>query len=168
MKISISRSRLLSLILVAILLGTLPSAILRLIQSGDPYLFTRRFFEDIWARLSGPGRLRFILQPTIATVLGVRDGWRDARTGSPPYLWSLVFHGEHRRQLLASAFASLRDIVAIAILLDLLSQAIIFRELRPGAALIVGPVLISIPYAVSRALAYRVWRGRGRHAAALR
>ena len=160
MKISNARSRILTLILVAILLGTLPSAIWRLIQSGDSYLFTRKFFEDVLARLTGPGRFRFILQPTIAILLGVRDGLEDARAGHAPFLWRLAFHGEHRWRLLQSSFAATRDIVTIAILLDLVSQALIFRELRPGAALVVGPVLIATPYVVARALTNRFWRAK--------
>ena len=38
------------------------------------------------ARLHGPGRLRFIFQPTVAVVLGARDGVKDARSGNPPFL----------------------------------------------------------------------------------
>jgi hypothetical protein len=91
MKISFSRSSLLTAIAIVILLSALPGAIRRVMQSGDPYLFTQRFFEDLWARLLGPGRLRFILQPTAAILLGVRDGKRDARIGRPPFLSGLVF-----------------------------------------------------------------------------
>ena len=101
------------------------------------------------ARLSGPGRLRFIVQPTVAILLGVRSGIRDAREGVPPFLWALAFHGKHRRELFRSAFVSIRDLVAIAILLDVISQFLIFHEVRPGAALLVGPVLITLPYVVS-------------------
>jgi hypothetical protein len=135
-----------------------------LLHTRDPYLFTRQFFDDILARLSGPGRLRFILQPTVAILLGARDGVKDARAGRAPFLWSLLFHREHRAQLLRSAFAATREIVAMAILLDLASQALIFREMRPGAALVVGPVLISMPYAAARALTNRFGKTRGTQA----
>jgi len=47
-------------------------------------------------------------------------------------------------------FASLREIIAIAILLDILSQFLIFREIHPGAAILLGPLLIGVPYALSR------------------
>src|SRR6267143_1548854 len=62
MKISFSRSAVLAAIAVVILVSALPGTIRRIIQSGDLYLFTRQFFLDLWARLSGPGRLRFIVQ----------------------------------------------------------------------------------------------------------
>jgi hypothetical protein len=153
---SISRGWILSAIVIALLLATLPGAIRRLVQTGDLYLFSQRFFEDIVARLSGPGRLRFILQPVMAILLGARDGVKDCRAGSPPFLWGLVFHGRRRTELLRSALISVRNLVAIAILLDVISQFLIFREIHPGAALLLGPVLISLPYALSRALTNRL------------
>ena len=156
MKIAFSRSSVLTAIAIVILLSALPGAIRRVIQSGDPYLFTRRFFEDIWARLSGPGRLRFILQPTTAVVLGMRDGKRDSRKGSPPFLLGLAFRPMHRRDLWRSAIASLRELVAIAIILDVISQILIFRSVHPGAALLLGPVLIATPYSLSRAFTNRI------------
>ena len=57
-------------------------------------------------------------------------------------------------------FASVRNLAAIAILLDVVSQFLIFREVHPGAALLLGPVLIAFPYALSRALTNRIARRR--------
>src|ERR1700751_227197 len=157
---SIPRSSLLSAVLyavvIAVLLAAVPGAIRRIVQTGDPYLFTERFFQDIVARLSRPGRLRFVVQPTVAIMLGVRSGIKDAQAGFAPFLWALAFHGIYRRKLLRSAFASIRNLVAVAILLDLISQFLIFHEVRPGAALLVGPVLITLPYALARALTNRI------------
>lgn len=153
----ISPSSILIGVVITIFAATLPTAILRLIHTADLYLFTDQFFQDILARLSGPGRLRFILQPTVAIVLGARSGAQDAQSGLPPFLWALALHAERRRELLRGALASTRNLVALAILLDLISQFLIFHEVRPGAALIVGPVLIAVPYAVSRALSNRIW-----------
>lgn len=160
MPMKLSRSSILNLVLVAALLGTLPAAAWRLWQSGDAYLLTENFFADLLARLSGPGRLRFLLQPLMAIWLGVRGGRQDARAGLPPFLWALIFHGEHRARMWREALASVRDLIALAILLDLVAQALIFHQVRPGAALIIGPPLILVPYALSRALANRVARRR--------
>jgi hypothetical protein len=145
-------------VVIALLLAALPGAIRKLIQSGDPYLFTTGFFQDILARLSGPGRLRFILQPIVAIFLGARSGVKDAQAGLPPFIWALCFHGEHRRELLKSMFVSIRDLAAVAILADIVSQFLIFHNVRPGAALVVGPVLITLPYALSRAVTNRLVR----------
>jgi len=157
---SISRRSILYAVVITLLLAALPSAIRTIIQTGDPYLFTEKFFQDILSRLSGPGRLRFIVQPTVAIILGVRSGMKDALAGVPPFLWALAFHRAHRRQLLRSAFASIRDLVAIAVLLDVISQFLIFHEVHPGAAVLVGPVLITLPYLVARAFTNRIARWR--------
>jgi hypothetical protein len=157
---SVTRSSILSALVVVIVLATLPSAIRRIVQTGDLYLFTRQFFEDIFARLSGTGRLRFIFQPTVAILLGSRDGLKDARMGLPYYLWALAFHGAHRREMLRTMLASVRELVAVAILLDIISQFLIFREIHPGAAILLGPVLIGIPYAVSRTLVNYIAKGK--------
>jgi hypothetical protein len=160
MKISISRSSVLTGTVVAALLVALPFAVWEFIQTGELYVLSHRFIPDIIARLHGPGRLRFILQPTFATILGVRDGAKDARAGNPPFLWGLVFHPADRAGLVRSGFASVRDLIAVAILIDVVAQFLIFRMVHPGAALLVGPVLIAFPYSSSRALANRIaqWR----------
>ncbi len=160
------REWILPIIVLAILLAFTPTALYRVIKTGDPYLFTNAFFGDMLARLHGPGRFRFILQPTVAILLGIRDGRKDARRGAPPFLWALIFHKELRPQLLKHMLTSVRNIVSIAILLDLISQYMIFHMVRPGAALILGPVLIALPYACSRALTNRIARRRGAGAAA--
>jgi hypothetical protein len=154
----ISVSWILSGVVIAILLAALPGAIVKIVQTGDIYLFTDHFFKDILARLSGPGRLRFILQPTVAIILGTRSGMKDASAGLPPFLWGLAFHGEHRRELLRSILTSTRNLVAVAVLLDLISQFVIFHEIHPGAAVIIGPVLIAVPYVLSRAFSNRIWQ----------
>src|SRR5438046_9649701 len=90
MKLSFSRSSILTALAIAILLAALPSAIARLVRTGDPYLLTQRFFEDMFARLSGVGCLRFILQPVAALLVGTRDGIKDSRARFPPCLARLV------------------------------------------------------------------------------
>jgi hypothetical protein len=168
MKISLSRSSILTVLAIAVLLAALPSAIGRLVRTGDPYLLTQQFFEDMLARLSGTGRLRFILQPVTALLIGMRDGIKDSRAGHPPFLLALVFQRAHRAHLLQSAFASVRDLVAIAIILDVIAQFIIFQEIHPGAALVLGPVLIAVPYSISRALANRIARRRSQQSPVIR
>jgi len=167
MKISFSRRSILAALAIAIILLTLPAAISRLLRTGDLYLFTRHFFEDMAARLSGPGRLRFILQPIAAALVCIRDGKKDARYGCPPFLLALAYSKTDKPNLLRNALASIRDLIAIAIILDLVSQFLIFREVHPGAALLMGPVLIAVPYAVSRALANRILRRRSQQAPAI-
>ena len=87
-------------------------------------------------------------------ILGMRSGIQDAHAGLSPFLWALAFDGARRRQLLRSVFASIRNLIAI--LLDIISQFLIFHEVHPGAALLVGLVLITLPYVLARALANRI------------
>jgi len=135
-----------------------PAALRRAFEQGELYLFTSLFFSDIAPRLSGPGRLRFLVQPLVAILLGIRDGRADARADRTPYLWALISRHGERRELLRSALASIVNVVLAAILCDAVSQWLIFRAVSPGAALVIGPVLISAPYAVARSLANRAGR----------
>jgi len=160
LKISISRSSLLTALVIVALAVALPFAVVEFIKTGEFYILSHRFMEDMLARLHGPGRLRFIFQPVAAIVLGARDGVKDARVGKRPFLWGLVFGRGSRRDLIRSALASVRNLVAVAILLDMVAQLLIFRMVHPGAALLFGPVLIALPYAIARALTNRIaiWR----------
>jgi hypothetical protein len=157
---SISRRMILPAIVIAVLLLSLPGSIHRFLETGDVYLFSARFFDDMLARLAGPGRLRFIFQPLVAITLGIRHGVKDAHRNIPPFLWALAFHGSHRTVLLKDAAFAVSNIVCLAILLEVISQLLIFKQVNPGAALILGPVLISLPYGSARGLANRVVRSR--------
>jgi hypothetical protein len=55
------------------------------------------------------------------------------------------------------------NLVLVGILLDAIFQWVILGVSHPGAALLVGPVLIGGPYAMARALANRVARLRALH-----
>jgi hypothetical protein len=146
----------LTTVAIIILLAALPSAIRRVTETGNLYLFTGQFFADIYARLSGAGRIRFILQPAMALFMGIRDGIRDSRIQNPPFLSALLLADSKRKELLHSALRSVRDLVALAVVLDVISQFLIFKRIHPGAALLVGPVLIAIPYVTSRGLTNRI------------
>jgi hypothetical protein len=143
-----------ALLIVALLLA-LPSSLRYAYQHGGFYLFSGAFLQDLPKRLTGPGRFRFVLQPVVATILGIRAGKADALAGRPPYILSLLTGSQHRTALLKEAFAHLSTLIAVAILLDCISQFLILRAVYPGAALVVGPVLIAIPYSLSRALSNR-------------
>jgi hypothetical protein len=143
---------------VLILLAALPSAIRDTLETGRVYLFSQQFLEELPQRLTGPGRLRFVVQPLIAIVLGWRGGLSDARSGRPAYLYGLLMGGENRKELLRSGFAAVRDLIAMGIVLDAVAQLLIYGQVHPGAALVIGPVLICLPYAVSRALTNRLAR----------
>jgi hypothetical protein len=151
-------STIVTVLAVVILVAALPSAIRDTFETGRIYLFSRQFLEELPQRFTGPGRLRFILQPAIAIILGFRGGLADARAGRPAYLYGMLFSGLHRGEYVRSGVAAMRDLVAIGIVLDAVSQLLIYHLVHPGAALVLGPLLICLPYSVARALTNRAAR----------
>jgi hypothetical protein len=143
---------------VLILLAAVPSAVRDTFETGRVYLFSQQFLDELPQRLTGPGRLRFVLQPLIAAVLGIRGGLGDARAGRPAYLFGLILGETDRSELLRSGLAAIRNLLAIGIVLDAVAQMLIYGQVHPGAALVIGPVLICLPYAVTRALSNRAAR----------
>jgi hypothetical protein len=158
------KSRRVTLILASltllVLILSLPGSTRDAFARGGLYLFSREFFEDIPKRLTGPGRFRFVLQPAVAILLGIRDGLLDARTGRPAYLYSLLFYQSHRGEQLWSGFNTVVNLMLMGILLGSIAQWLILGASYPGAALVIGPVLITIPYVLARALVNRVMQLR--------
>jgi hypothetical protein len=46
----------------------------------------------------------------------------------------------------------------MGIILDAAAQFLIYRQVHPGAAILMGPMMIGVPYAVARALTNRTAR----------
>jgi hypothetical protein len=143
---------------ILVIVITIPFAITDTIETGRVYVFSREFLEELPRRFTGPGRLRFILQPVIAIVLGIRGGLVDAKTGNPPYLLALLLGAGRRAELLRNGAEAIGTLIAMGIILDVVFQLVLYHSVHPGAALVVGPILICLPYAASRALATRVMR----------
>jgi hypothetical protein len=60
---------------------------------------------------------------------------------------------------------AIRNLVAMAIIMDILFPLILFQSVHPGTAVVIGPILICFPYALSRALTRRLawWRRAAPH-----
>jgi hypothetical protein len=115
--------------------------------------------DGIAARLTGPMNFRFILQPVIAILLGIRDGRADAKSGTPPFLFLVFTDRENRRRNLVQALKGLLVPIALGTVLDGISQYLIFRDepgrlviVHPLAALGVGTTVIGVPYALARSI----------------
>ena len=130
----------------------MPFAVAEFFCTGELYLFSHRFLDVMAACFHGPGKSRFIPQPIVAMVFGARDGLKDARAGRLPFVWGLMFSRSDRAEMVRSALRSIRDLIAVAILLDVVLQLLIFRMVHPAAALLTGSVLIAFPYSSARAL----------------
>jgi len=160
--VTLRRETIVTVLALLVLAAAIPSAIMDTIETGRVYLFSMQFLEELPQRFTGPGRFRFIMQPMLATLLGVRGGLADAKAGNPPYLFGLLFDAGRRSELLRSGVAAIRNLLAMGIILDVVFQLVIYHAVHPGAALVVGPILIGTPYALSRALTTRLagWLGK--------
>jgi len=159
--VTLRRDNLLMWLTMLVLAAAAVAALFDTVATGRVYLFSRQFLEELPQRFTGPGRLRFMLQPLFAILLGVRGGLADAKAGNPPFLLGLLL-AARRRETLRSGLAAIRNLLAAGIILDLLFQMVLYRSVHPGAALVIGPILICLPYAIARALTTRVaQRSRG-------
>jgi hypothetical protein len=121
-------------------------------------VYFRSFGEGLDARLSGPGKGRFILQPVIAIALGIRDGITDAKMNKPPYFIRVFFTSENRLALLKASLKSIATPLTIGIVLDMVLQWIMFEGLRLYPAIMAGTILVAFPYSIARGLSNRVAR----------
>lgn len=120
--------------------------------------------QDRLAReLSGPGRFRFIVQPLVAILLGIRDGRQDAKAGRPAFLISVFFAKGERLESLKSGVKSFIKPFVVSVILDIVVQVVIFHDIRIWSALVVGTLLIALPYSLARGLTNRFIQRRARH-----
>ena len=118
--------------------------------------------EYLQEATSGRGSLRFMIQPVTATLLGIRAGRHDGRSGAPPYFVLLLTDRENRRAALAEGAKHLSKVFVIAVVFDAILQLLAYGSIRPGWAVTVGILLAAVPYVLSRGLTNRVMRLRGK------
>jgi hypothetical protein len=117
-----------------------------------------RIMENLSDRVSGPMKFRLLLQPAMAAFFAIRSGLLDARTGKPPYFWSLVTDPAHRTDMLKEGWKSVGKVFLIALLLDVIYQVIVLKLVYPGEAIFVAFVLAILPYLILRGLVTRIAR----------
>ena len=121
-----------------------------------------QYLADSWdmivGRGAGPFHLRLIIQPVMASLLGIRAGRRDARAGRPPYFWSVAKADDRfdRRELIRHGWADIGKVFSIAVALDIVYELIELHWVYPIQALIVATALAVIPYLFMRGLANRI------------
>ena len=121
-----------------------------------------KYIADSWdmvvGRGAGPFHLRLIIQPVVATLLGIRAGRRDARAGRAPYAWTVLKADDmhDRRALLRDGWGDVGKVYSIAIALDVIYGLVVFHWVYPIQTLLVATVLALVPYLVFRGIANRV------------
>lgn len=120
---------------------------------------------DVWelliGRTQGPLKMRLILQPTVAAILALRAGLRDARAGRPPYLWTVLSNPASRGELLREGWKDVGKVFVLATILDCVYQWIVNHAIHPLQAIRIAVVLAIVPYVLLRGPITRIARGLG-------
>ena len=117
-----------------------------------------RILQNMASRLDGPLHLRFILQPSMAILLALRDGIQDARSGEPAYLWSLFADRANRTARLKKGWKSIGKVFLVALGIDGIYQIVAFHFVYVGEALLTASILAIVPYALLRGPFNRIVR----------
>jgi hypothetical protein len=115
-----------------------------------------RVVENIGDRTSGPMKLRFILEPVMASIFAITSGLNDAKAGKPPYFWSLITDPTQRADMVRDGWKSVGKVFVIALVFDVVYQIIVLRFVYPGEAIIVAFGLAIVPYLILRGLVNRL------------
>ena len=116
------------------------------------------FFQSIARDLSGKGQFRLFLQPAMAVILGVRLGIRDAKAGKTPYLLRQASETHGRWVVFKESLTDAILPLTVALVMDAIFQRITLGRVRPLVALVVGAILVWIPFVITRGLSNRIWK----------
>lgn len=115
-----------------------------------------RFWGHLADRLHGPLTFRLILQPLVAVLFALRDGYQDSLAGRAPYFWALFTQPGHRAELIRDGWKAVAKVFVVAVLIDIVYQLIVFRWFYPVEALAVGVLLALVPYLLLRGPVNRI------------
>ena len=117
-----------------------------------------RIWTDLLARPSGPFAFRFVVQPLVATLVAMRDGITDARTGRSPYFWTVLRDAAQRHARLGEGLKATGKIIAFGIVIDAVYQLKAAGAFYPVEAFATALLLGFVPYLLLRGLADRIAR----------
>jgi hypothetical protein len=120
----------------------------------------KRVWENLIGRSTGPINFRLIIQPTVATIIAIRAGVKDAREGQPPFLWAALSNPGYRPELLRQGWKDVGKVFILAVVLDSIYQLIVHRGVYVLELLITATVLAIIPYVLVRGPVNRIARSR--------
>jgi len=123
-----------------------------------------RVWMNLGDRVGGPMTFRIILQPTMAALLALLAGLKDAREGRPPFFWTVLTDAANRADLLREGWKAIARVFFLAVIMDVIYQWIVARWIYPLEVLIVAILLAVVPYILIRGPVNRIarrWRRRG-------
>jgi hypothetical protein len=119
-----------------------------------------RGWENVLGRPDGPMSFRLVMQPAMAIFLAVRAGLQDARSGQPPFLWTVLSNRDRRTELLRHGWKDVRNLFLVALVLDAVYQVVVHSTIYPLELLVTATVLALVPYSAVRGLVTRIARRR--------
>ncbi len=122
----------------------------------------QRVATDISEGLHGPLKFRLIVQPTVAAILAIRAGLRDAREGRAPFTWALALDRGHRKEHLRRGWGDVGKVFVAATVVDVIYQFVVSRMVHPLQALVVAAILALVPYLLLTGPINRLARRSGR------
>ena len=122
-----------------------------------------RFWAEPVGRTTGPMMFRFILQPLMAMFYAYRDGLLDARSGRPPYLFTILTEPAERTELLAHGIKSVSRVIVLGVMMDTIYQLFVLGGRFRPLELVVVLLLAFVPYLMFRGPFNRL-AGRRMHA----
>jgi hypothetical protein len=117
-----------------------------------------RGWDNFVARTEGPLNLRFFIQPTIAIIMAVRAGLRDAKVGHPAYLSETLRNPANRGALLHGGWKDMRTTFLISVTLDAIYQVIVHQGIYFLEMLFTATLLALVPYLILRGPVNRLVR----------
>ena len=117
-----------------------------------------RVWMNLGDRVGGPMTFRIILQPTMAALLALLAGLKDAREGRPPYLWTVLTDAANRADLIREGWRAIARVFLLAVIMDVIYQWIVERWVYPVEVVIVAILLAVVPYLLIRGPVNRIAR----------
>jgi hypothetical protein len=119
-----------------------------------------RILRQLLERADAPMRFRFIVQPSVAAILAVCHGVKDARSGRSPYFWSIMGNPLERAERLGEGVNATARIILLGLVMDTIYQAVALKRFYPAEAAIVALLFAFVPYVIIRGPAARIARRR--------
>jgi len=117
-------------------------------------------WQDLQAVLQGGFTFRYIVQPVIAILLGIRDGRMDAHAGKPPELYRFFFGTGGRLKALKGALHATIKPTIVGIAIDVILQMRVLKNYRPGFTVVAVGILVGLPYALARSITNQILQHR--------
>jgi hypothetical protein len=121
---------------------------------------TIQALERIWRNLldrpTARMSFRFVLQPSMAAITAVYDGFQDARRNRAPFFRTILWYPKKRVGRLREGLNAIARLVLLCVAIDTVYQILELRTFHPNEALIVALLLALTPYIVIRGLATRI------------